>query len=293
MFSKLFARITESSLMEEDIMVRYTFIMLLAIADSKGLVIGTDIAISRRLNMPLDEFRKSAQVLMAPDPDSNSPAKDGRRIIPSEGERGYELVNYLTYRQMKNAENKKEYMREYMRAKRRSCKQKANAANNVTPDVTDVTQAEEEVDGDAEPEEEAFPPANAAGAEVDEFAEPTPPTEGELFADWFKTLLPETIRLSKTWRSEWAKTYDALVRIDKRTPEQIRQVCQWARADSFWARNFMSPLKLRQRNGDKILYFDVFVQSKAKSNGTTKHPKRAAASPANAGTCNESAVWEY
>ena len=40
MYAKLMSRITESSLMDEEIVVRYTFMMMLAIADPQGYVIG-------------------------------------------------------------------------------------------------------------------------------------------------------------------------------------------------------------------------------------------------------------
>jgi hypothetical protein len=115
MFAKLFSRITESSLMEEEIVVRYTFVMMLAICDPNGYVIGTDVAIARRLNMPLDVFQKSLEVLLSPDKDSNSKEEEGRRILVSDGERGYKLINYLTYRDMKDEEGRREYMRRYMK----------------------------------------------------------------------------------------------------------------------------------------------------------------------------------
>lgn len=96
------------------------------------------------------------------------------------------------------------------------------------------------------------------------------------FANWFKSSLPkeQQDRLSKDWLNGWCKVYDELVRIDKRTPEKIREVCQWARTDSFWKPNFNSPLKLRKRNGDGTLYFDVFT-GKMKSSPTNHRPASA------------------
>jgi hypothetical protein len=87
------------------------------------------------------------------------------------------------------------------------------------------------------------------------------------FADWFKSTLPQTVNLESNWRQSFAKVHDELVRLDKRTPEQIKAVSRWARADSFWSPNFMSPLKLRKRNRDGTQYFDVFTE-KMKTNGT-------------------------
>lgn len=120
MYAKLFSRITESSLMEEPMNVRYTFVLMLAICDCTGHVIGTDVAIARRLNMPLVEFTACISELMKPDPHSNSKEEDGRRVVQSEGERGYKLVNYLTYRDMKTEETRREYMRSYMQKYRGS-----------------------------------------------------------------------------------------------------------------------------------------------------------------------------
>ena len=88
--------------MEEPINVRYTFVMMLAIADPEGYVIGTDVAIARRLNMPLDEFLDCLAVLMSPDPDSNSQELEGRRVAVSTSERGYHVVNFVTYRDLKD-----------------------------------------------------------------------------------------------------------------------------------------------------------------------------------------------
>ncbi len=93
--------------------------------------------------------------------------------------------------------------------------------------------------------------------EVDSKSDPSP--EGFKFADWFKTLIPEDTRLATGYRKQWAIIYDCMLRIDKRTKEQVKEVCVWARSDSFWKPNFLSPAKLRNRNKDKIMYFDVFA----------------------------------
>lgn len=115
MYAKLMARITESSLMEEEVPVRYCFMMLLAMADPKGYVIGTDTAISRRMNIPKTDFLRCIEALMQPDEDSNSKEQDGRRVIASDCERGYFVVNYEKYRDTRDEESRREYMRDYMR----------------------------------------------------------------------------------------------------------------------------------------------------------------------------------
>jgi hypothetical protein len=118
MFVKLYSRITESSLMEEDVVTRYTFLMMLAISDPTGLVIGTDVAIARRINLPFGDFVKSVKRLSQPDENSNSKEEEGRRVISSKGERGYQMVNYEKYRNLKDEEQKREYHRVYMKNRR-------------------------------------------------------------------------------------------------------------------------------------------------------------------------------
>lgn len=125
--------------MEEEIPVRYTFVMLLAISDPTGLVVGTNVALARRLNMPLEQFEKCINALQQKDPDSNSKEHDGRRIIPSDGERGYQIVNFLKYRNIKDEESRRIYMREYMQGYRAE-----GPVNSRKPKLAQLTQAEGE-----------------------------------------------------------------------------------------------------------------------------------------------------
>src|SRR6266849_2536232 len=118
MYSKLFSSIVNSSLMEESVIVRYVFLMLLAVADQLGFVAGTDLALARKFNVNLLEFQEAVKVLMAPDPGSNNRDHEGRRVIPSEGERGYILVSYRKYSAIKSEEGRRDYMRSYMAAYR-------------------------------------------------------------------------------------------------------------------------------------------------------------------------------
>jgi hypothetical protein len=159
MYAKLFSRIAQSSLMEEPIETRYTFMMLLAIADQSGDVIGTDVALARTINLPLATFTKAVKALMEPDPHSNSQDQEGRRLVPSDNGRGYRIVNYTAYRAIKTAEEKKTYMREYMRARREALKAKdVTPVNICKPALSDVTHAEAEAEAEADTKQEASQP---------------------------------------------------------------------------------------------------------------------------------------
>jgi hypothetical protein len=146
--------------MEEQLETRYCFMMLLAIADIEGDVIGTDVAIARSINVPLAVFQSSISALMQPDQQSNSKVMDGRRIVNSENGRGYRIVNYKEYRNIKTAEEKRTYMREYMRERRKAnaggSVANVNSCKNVLSDVTHAeAEAEAEGEGEAEPKTKA------------------------------------------------------------------------------------------------------------------------------------------
>lgn len=59
--------------------------------------------------------------------------------------------------------------------------------------------------------------------------------------------------------ADWANVYGELIRLDKKDPAEIASVCRWARGDvRFWAGNFKSPNKLREKNKEGVPYFEVF-----------------------------------
>jgi len=98
-----------------------------------------------------------------------------------------------------------------------------------------------------------------------------PTIEERQFAQWFKSSLPtnEQERLVENWQTNFAKAHRQLVDLDKRTPEEIRRVCQWARTDSFWQVNFKSPSKLRERNKQGVLFYDVLLDRMPPSTSTS------------------------
>lgn len=99
--------------------------------------------------------------------------------------------------------------------------------------------------------------------------------KGMSFACWFRDLLDESNRPDDRMLPKWAKCYDDLLRIDGRTPEEVAAVCKWARADHFWSRNFLSPLKLRKKNDEAVSYFNVLkTQMEASKRQEVAPPKR-------------------
>lgn len=108
-------------------------------------------------------------------------------------------------------------------------------------------------------------PVRVLWNEFDDLSTPVEKGEALSFARWFMTLLPKEMqgRISEVAYKGWLVVYDQLIRIDKRTPKEIFEVCKWARADKLWSTNFFSPVKLRRKDQDLIFYWDKFsVQMK-------------------------------
>jgi len=47
--------------------------------------------------------------------------------------------------------------------------------------------------------------------------------------------------------ASWAKHIDLLLRVDRRTPEEIERVIRWSQQDPFWSQNILSTQKLRKQ----------------------------------------------
>lgn len=112
-----------------------TFQQLIVLANRDGVVDMTPEAISRRTSIPLDIITLGLEELMKPDPRSRTPDDEGRRITLLEAHRdwGWHIVNHEKYRQMRNAEERREYLRvkkTESRARRKEEDDKSRAVNN-------------------------------------------------------------------------------------------------------------------------------------------------------------------
>jgi hypothetical protein len=117
-YAKLFGSLLTSSVWCEDNVTRVVWITMLAAADADGVVEGSVPGFARLANVTVDELRAALAKLSAPDPDSRTLDKEGRRIEAIEG--GRQVVNYAKYRQQAQAKegSRAPYYREYRRRKR-------------------------------------------------------------------------------------------------------------------------------------------------------------------------------
>jgi len=119
MYGKIFHSIYDGTL-AENWKALITFQQLIVLCDADGVVDMTPASISRRTGIPLNHIEEGISILTAPDPSSRSDEKQGKRLIPLNPDRdwGWEIVNHKHYRDLRTAEDRREYMRNYMKNKR-------------------------------------------------------------------------------------------------------------------------------------------------------------------------------
>ena len=141
MFAKVFGQIFDSSI-AQDYNCRRMFIDLLVLADPTGAVDMTHDAISRRTNVPLEEVQKYITDLCEPDPLSRSQLEQGKRLVPLDKNRdwGWQIVNYMHYRKLRDEEARRSYFRDaskrYRRKKKQEQEEVEGEEGNQAPSLT-------------------------------------------------------------------------------------------------------------------------------------------------------------
>jgi hypothetical protein len=136
MYTKVFRSIYEGTL-SDDWQALVTFQQLLILSDQNGVVDMTLAAIQRTTGIPLDILKHGMEALEQPDPQSRSRDMDGRRIARLDAHRdwGWFIVNFQTYRELQEREDKRKADRERIAAKRAASSQKVASPSDVSPDV--------------------------------------------------------------------------------------------------------------------------------------------------------------
>lgn len=112
MYAKLFASLYQGTLRgcSDEILV---FTNLLAHCGSDGVVDKHFRAISEETGLSIERVEAAIIVLESPDPESRSPAEEGRRIIKIDDHRswGWRIVNHAKYRSIRSEEDRREQNR--------------------------------------------------------------------------------------------------------------------------------------------------------------------------------------
>lgn len=145
MYAKLFSSMFDGSLATRGPwQALVTFQQLLVLADRYGIVDMTLPAIHRRTTVPMEVLELGIAELLKPDPDSRTPDHEGRRIMPLDPSRawGWQITNFAAFRQIRTAEERRDYQRTYMRdwrdgkkrGQRKPAKAKGNGADHAPDD---------------------------------------------------------------------------------------------------------------------------------------------------------------
>lgn len=120
MYARIFQSIYDGTLVE-DWRALVTFQQMLVLCDADGVLDMTPRAISRRTGIPIEHIEAGIHVLESPDPTSRTETEEGRRIVRIDPHRewGWRLVNYTKYKEIRNEEDRREYMRKYMADRRK------------------------------------------------------------------------------------------------------------------------------------------------------------------------------
>lgn len=147
-FVKLHAAILDSSIWLEPAHVRIVWITMLAMADAAGCVQASPRGLAHRANVTPEECSDALGRFLGPDADSRD-GTDGRRIEAVRG--GWRLLNYLDFRNRREAEDRREYQARWWREhKGRRAETEADSTKLDTPRhaSTNSTQAEAEAEAE-------------------------------------------------------------------------------------------------------------------------------------------------
>jgi hypothetical protein len=203
MYAKLFKSIYQGTLRGDSggILV---FTNLLANADQTGRVDMHPRAIAEEIGLDVDRVKEILLRLEAPDDESRSPELEGRRIVRIDGHRawGWEIVNYLKYRAIRNEEDRREQNRASQERWRNKQSKPASAeAKQEKPRKPESAQGEAEVEAYTEVEKRKTVRAVALTTPDD--------VSPEVWADWVQLRkakkAPVTGTVLQSARAEAAK----------------------------------------------------------------------------------------
>ncbi len=141
-YGKIFASMYDGSLRTKaPWQALVTFQQMIVLANKHGELDMTADALSFRTGIPLDIITFGIDALSQPDTESRSEAEEGRRIVlldPEGRTWGWRIVNYAHYRDMRNAEERREYMRLLMQERRATKKGKRDNRDESQDVVNDV-----------------------------------------------------------------------------------------------------------------------------------------------------------
>lgn len=119
MYAKVFRQLWDGTL-ADPWQAWAVFVFLLAHADAQDNVNMTVERIAERAHLPVADVRAGLAVLEAPDPESQTPDHEGRRIVRLDAHRtwGWHIVNRAAYKRIRDESERRDYHAQYYRLHR-------------------------------------------------------------------------------------------------------------------------------------------------------------------------------
>jgi len=253
MYGKLFESMYDGTLVENwEALI--TFQQMIILCNSVGIIDITPRALSSRTGIPLEIIERGIEMLEKEDPYSRTNHMNGIRIERLDGHRpwGWSIVNHAKYKKLQLHEDKKKSDRERIQAKRdakkaNKIKDVANSrkVSQIVESVADVAYTDTDTDTD---NLKTFCPNS---------------DELRLASLLFSLILERNPGHKKPKLQSWAKSFDLLLRVDKRELLEVENLLRWCQSDPFWQNNILSPDKFRKQ----------YDQLRIKKNGNGTGPK--------------------
>ena len=116
MYTKLFGEILHSTVWSESIETKIVWITMLALVDDRSEVRASVIGLAKAAGVTVPQCEKALKCFMSPDKYSRSQEFEGRRIEECDG--GWKMLNERKYREMRSAEERREYQKKWKAEKR-------------------------------------------------------------------------------------------------------------------------------------------------------------------------------
>lgn len=160
MYGKIFASMYDGSIYGKWEAI-VTFQQMIALADKEGTIDMTPHALSARTSIPLEIIQKGINDLESPDPMSRTPDDEGRRITRLDEHRqwGWRITNYQKYREIRTAEERREYHRQYWHKRKLKLKSIDSTETQQTQPIAEAeAEAEALKDSRSSPNGDSPPP---------------------------------------------------------------------------------------------------------------------------------------
>lgn len=215
-FAKLFSSIIHSTVWQEDLHVKVTWVTMLAMKDRHGVVHASVPGLAKAAGVTLAQCEVALDKFLSPDPYSRSKEAEGRRIEAVDG--GWRLINHKKYRDMMADDERRE--RDAERKRTEYAETRGETRRKVeTPQSSENLRDLSHADADPYADTETDPEAEQREA-------PEAPTAAPLPVRVYRT---EVLELASAIRSEPAlrSCCDPLVISERALPVMTKQRLSW------------------------------------------------------------------